>query len=67
MMILYPLIAVCFVVVGHMAYKIANVFEKPEDAPKIMKEIGKFFFLWAAIVVAAALFGHFGLGARVGF
>jgi hypothetical protein len=66
-MILYPLIAVCFVVVGHTAYKIANVFEKPEDAPKILKEIGRFFFLWAAIVVAAAFAGHYAFRLPVGF
>jgi hypothetical protein len=53
--------------VGHTAYKIAEILEKPEEGPKLMKDIGKFFFIWAAVVVLAALTGHYAMGLKAAF
>jgi hypothetical protein len=56
-MLLYALIGIFFIVVGHTAYKIATIFEHPEKAAEVTRQIGRFFFVWAFLVTLAAVVG----------
>jgi hypothetical protein len=57
-MILYPLTAAILVALAQGAYTRALICERPEDEAKLWKGYRNFLYLWAVILVVAALAGR---------